>query len=388
MLRLIRWLKGYVIFTATGGFSERFLNLCKVHGVNLWNVKFDGENVSAVTTAGDFSRIDIPLENSGMTVENVKKCGLKVFLNQHKWRSGVLIGLAAALLFMIFMSGFIWEVELVGNNGTINEEDFLETLAELGVKTGSRKSKIDIQSVQRELLLKHKELLWVSLNIFGGKAQIEMSVVVPEEEISDTETPVNIVADKVGKITLVQGFYGTNEVSEGDYVNKGDLLISGVCRNADGSESLTHAKGKVFAETENTLSGEYDYNNLNITTENKSRYKLYLFGLEIPLWVKPKSREKCRTEVFLQSKNATLPIGFIREDYIFESGNNSELSKDELTLFSLLKVTEEKRADYSDAEYIKVDYTVESNTEKTKVISKITCVEDIGKEEYLTVEEN
>ncbi|MBS7359197.1 MAG: sporulation protein YqfD [Oscillospiraceae bacterium] len=388
MLRLIRWLKGYVIFTAAGGFSERFLNLCKVHGVNLWNVKCDGENVSAVTTAVDFLRIDIPLENSGMAVENVKKCGLKVFLNQHKWRSGLLIGLVIALLFMGIMSGFIWEVELVGNNGTINEEDFLEDLSELGVKIGGRKSKIDIQSVQRELLLKHKELLWVSLNIFGGKAQIEMSIVVPEEEISDTETPANIVAKKVGKITLVQGFFGTNEVREGDYVNEGDLLISGVCQNADGSESLTHAKGKVFAETENVLTGEYCRDNLQITTENKSRYKLYLFGLELPLWVKPKGAAQTRTEIFLKSKNATLPIGVIREDCISQNNNTFNLSQEESTLFSMLQVIEEKRENYSDAQYIKVEYSTAKSTGSTKVISKITCVEDIGKEEYFTVEEN
>ena len=38
-LRLLHWLRGYVAFTASGGFPERFVNLCAGMRVRVWDVR-------------------------------------------------------------------------------------------------------------------------------------------------------------------------------------------------------------------------------------------------------------------------------------------------------------------------------------------------------------
>ena len=99
------------------------------------------------------------------------------------------------------MSGYIWEVEVLATEG-VNAESFTESLSDLGVKIGARKSKIDIIQVQNQLMNEYSELLWVSINIFGGKAQVEMSEFIEQKEITDTKTPINIVAKK--KLRMLQ----------------------------------------------------------------------------------------------------------------------------------------------------------------------------------------
>ena len=57
MVSLLRVLGGYTRFSAEGGFPERFLNLCKINGISLWNIENDGVKVEACTSAKEFEKI-------------------------------------------------------------------------------------------------------------------------------------------------------------------------------------------------------------------------------------------------------------------------------------------------------------------------------------------
>ena len=49
LITFLRMLFGFVEFEAIGGFPERFLNLCYINGITLWNVQNDGVKVKACT---------------------------------------------------------------------------------------------------------------------------------------------------------------------------------------------------------------------------------------------------------------------------------------------------------------------------------------------------
>lgn len=386
MIQLLRLLKGYVVFCAEGGFPERFINLCKINGINLWNVKNDGVKVIACTTEKEFQMLSTPAENSGMTLKIIKNRGLKAFSKRHKWRCGAVFGIVAVFLFWLFMSGFVWEVEIVATDG-VNVEAFTESLSDLGVKIGARKSKIDIITVQNKLLNEYKELLWVSVNIFGGKVQVEMSEFVEQQEIIDTEEPVNLVASKKGTITLVKGYYGINCVTEGDNVSEGSLLISGVGINADLSEYFVHAKGEVFARTNNTIKKSCNYSfSDNVTCESENRYGLYIFSLEIPLGFKTKGEFLTENTVFLRSGETVLPLGISREDNIGKKKKKLTYTNREALLDCLFQAVEEKRENYNATELEKVEYSYENNEKESTITLKINCVEDIAKESPILVE--
>lgn len=386
MIQILRLIKGYVEFCVEGGFPERFINLCNIRGINLWNVKNDGVKVVAFTTEREFQELKIPAENSGMTLKIIKSRGLKSFAKRHKWRCGVASGIILAFCFWIFMSGFIWEVEVLATDG-VNAESFTESLVDLGVKPGARKSKIDVIQVQNQLMNEYNELLWVSLNIFGGKVQVEMSEFIEQKEITDKETPMNIVAKKKGEIVLVKGYEGVNAVKEGDNVTKGSLLISGVVKNFDGSEYFTHAKGEVFAETENNEKIICSYKNTAFTTvQNENRYFLYVFSLKIPLGIRTKGEFLTESNKLLKSGKTVLPFGIIREDNFTKLEKNIVYTPEQAMLFGLLEGVQTKREKYNKSELKSVKYDFIEKEETAEINVKINCIENIAQERKIQTE--
>lgn len=387
MIQILRLIKGYVEFCAEGGFPERFINLCNIRGINLWNVKNNGVKVVAFTTEQELEELKLPAENSGMDLKVIKTYGLKTFVKRHKWRCGAAFGIALAFAFWIFMSGYIWEVEVLATDG-VNVEAFTESLSESGVKIGARKSEIDVIQVQNKLMNEYSELLWVSINIFGGKAQVEMSEFVEQKEITDTKAPINIVAKKEGEIILVKGYNGVNAVKEGDNVTKGSLLISGVVVNFDGSEYFTHAKGEIFAKTKNNEKTLCLYENDGfIATQGENRYFLYIFSLKIPLGLKVKGELVTESQKLLKSGKTVLPFGIIREDAFTRLEARVRYSPEEARLSCLLDGVKLKREKYNKTELESVEYRFVDKKESGEINIKINCVEDIAKERKIYIDE-
>ncbi len=386
MVSIIRYLSGYVEFCAQGGFPERFLNLCKLNGISLWNVKNDGVKVEACTSAKEFERLEKPAKNSGMTVKTLENKGIPFWAKRHKWRCGVLVGLVVAVCFVWYMSGFIWEVEIAQEEG-VKIINFTENLEKLGVKAGVRKSKIDIPEIQEKLLEIYPELSWVSLNVFGDKALVEYTPATPAPEITDTSTPSNIVAKKNGRIVLMEGYRGTNEVKEGVYVSEGSLLISGVITNSDGSEAMCRATGKAFAETKNKFTATASCENkVNISNEVKVRYRVDLFGFEIPLGLKPKMQIACETPVGLEVNSSLLPVGVIRDEGVaFRDGTAgyNDVECDTLNLLSCIKA---KRSELENAEVKEISFINKQTESGRNLTMNVSCVENIALEKPVFVE--
>ena len=387
MIQLLRLFKGYILFCAQGGFPERFINLCQLKGVVLWNVKNDGVKVYACTPIVQYNEIISAAENSGMELSVIKEKGLKTFIKRNKSRVGVFVGIIFVTLFLFFMSGFIWEVE-IADSSAVNVYNFTEELAEYGVKIGARKAGIDIQEVQKKLMENHSDLLWVSLNIFGGKAHLELTFVEPQEDIIDTHTPVNIVASKNGEIILVRGLYGVNAVKEGVNVTEGSLLIAGIGKYADGTEYFIHAKGDVLARTKNLISNTSCRNGSCFTvSSSESSYALVFFGLKIPLSLKKSAENVSSHRIMAQTKNAVLPIGVERNDCFAFVKGDYKFTKQESTYQAYLETVLEKRRDYGEVKFEKIDYTVKENGDSLEVNCKIRCVENIAKEVKISVDE-
>lgn len=386
MVSLLRYVAGYVEFCAEGGFPERFLNLCKIHGISLWKIKNDGVKVEACTTASEFKRIETPAENSGMKVSVVKNKGLPIFLKRYKWRCGAVFGILITVAFIWFMSGFIWGVEIVEESG-VKIEDFTQSLEELGVKSGARKSKIDILEVQEKLLAMYPQLSWVSLNIFGDKAQIEYTPVKKAPMTVDKNAPSNLIASKSGKITLVEGYSGTNAVKEGVFVAKGSLLISGVTVNADGSEKFVRASGKVFARTENYIKEAMPSEAEKfITTGGAKRYILDLFNLKIPFGFSPDGDIVNCSTVNLEANSTVLPVRVTREDGVLLSETKVVFDEAESLLVCLKECVEKKRNGFENTELEKISFSTEKTGKNATLTMKITCVEDIATEQLVAVE--
>ena len=105
VLNFIRFVMGYVCFTAYNGFPERCLNLCRMRGIILWDLRSIDGIIHAKTDRMGYRKIRSVAKKSGMKVRISKKCGLPFFLNRHSKRAGLLVGACFCIAMLCILSG-------------------------------------------------------------------------------------------------------------------------------------------------------------------------------------------------------------------------------------------------------------------------------------------
>jgi len=111
-IHLIRFITGYVVFNARGGFPERFINLCALHHIPLWDVNCSGGGLRACTTIKGYRQIRPPARKSRVLPRIAERHGLPFFLHRYKRRAGMLAGAAADVKITLacFGLGMAWAV--------------------------------------------------------------------------------------------------------------------------------------------------------------------------------------------------------------------------------------------------------------------------------------
>ncbi|MBE6751775.1 MAG: hypothetical protein E7556_04535 [Ruminococcaceae bacterium] len=387
IINFLRLIFGFVEFEAKGGFPERFLNLCTVNGITLWQVQNDGVKVKACTPIKAYKNIKKSARNSGMKVKIIRKHGFPFFIKNNRARVGVLVGLLFVICSLALSTCMLWNIEVTGNT-KIKSEVLMESLNNNGVRIGVFKSKLDTIAIENKLLDEYKDLSWVSINIFGTKAVLEVKENSEKPEMADDITPMNIVAKKDGQIVLVEGHKGANAVKEGDVVVKGDLLISGVTINADGSEKTIHATGKVFAKTLTNVYGECEAEKKeNVLKSSGNKYYLYALGGEIPLFFKCKGEKLYKGENLLKSTSGELPFG-VKWECIGEFQKSEiNFTENQSGLLALFNCVKEKREKFKgECEILQISYTKNFLDNKTQIKCKVSAKEDIAEQKEIFVE--
>lgn len=147
--------------------------------------------------------------------------------------------LLGALIF--YQSLFVAEIRVDGYT-SITESELRQTLASAGLYEGVRKPE-DYSSIKSAVYENHESVTWVSIYEDGRLIKVTIAEAGKAKEADKADdTPVNIVATRSGMIEKITPLQGNAKVREGDYVNKGDVLISGRLKY----QSTDYSKGDGF----------------------------------------------------------------------------------------------------------------------------------------------
>ena len=385
IIELIRWLFGYVNFSARDGFADRFINLCTTAEIPLWNIQNVGGKITASTTLQGYLEIRNPARKSGMRVRVSEKKGLVFFLKKHKKRIGLLIGTFLIVVMLVFLSQFVWSVSVVGNT-TIDEDYILETFENYGIKVGARITKEKIEMAVEKVSSAIPELSWVTINRKGAVAVIEVREKINAPEMYDKTTPTNLVASEDGVVLSVDILYGNAEVKIGSAVTKGDLLISGVITHPDFTESLIHADGHVKALVKKKNISSCDEFDFFALKNEKMRKSIFFFGLKIPLGLNVPENFYTKHNSFLETDEIMLPVGIITEYGAVYNEDKTELTEDvqnKIALFTNALYVREI-LDYCE---IESSYIVPRNTDNGQEYEFYAeCEQEIGTLQEIYIE--
>ncbi len=237
MLELIQYLKGYVCIRVWGYSPERFMNLCSNHDIFLWNIENHGEYYTMCITVKGFRRLKGIVRKTGTKVVIQKRCGLPFFVPRMKRRKIFLIGLVGSLLFWMWMSTFIWAVDLHGNY-SVSEDIFMDFLKENNIYVGMKREAVNIEELEKKIRQDFPIVTWTSAKIDGTRLEIQIKEnevdiggMESDEKAGNTDNPntygSDLVAEADGTIVSMVTRKGVPQVAVGAEIKKGDVLVVG-----------------------------------------------------------------------------------------------------------------------------------------------------------------
>lgn len=253
---IVNRLRGQVCVRAESVFPERVLNLCGARDLAFWDLEW--ESPTAFTcrlSRRDWHALRRAAEPLECTLTVVRREGAPYFLFRFRHRQALVTGLVACALGLFLGSFFIWDFQVEGNE-TVPTERILRALEQYGVKLGAFGLSLDGEDIRNHVLLDLPELSWITVNVSGCRASVQVRERVEPPEMVDERSPANVVARRAGLVLKVQALDGVGAVLPGTAVTEGQLLISGVEDTETFGARVLAGMGTVQARTWYALTTE------------------------------------------------------------------------------------------------------------------------------------
>lgn len=275
----IRWVAGSREYRIPSEYADLVCGLISRSGANYRRLKADADGLSFVLPRGEGIAFEKIMCDRMVEFRVIREKGLVNLLGRYKKRIGIPVG-AVMFFAVLFMSQqFIWTVEVEGNS-KVPTREITARLEELGCGVGSYIPDIDVLFLRDEYLTGESRISWMSVNIRGTVAKIEVRESDIPEIYAPENVPYNLVAGEDGIIEYVEILRGSPTVEAGLPVKKGDLLASGI-EDLKHSFRLVHARGTVLASVERQITVEIPLESVRKVLSGRefSRKTLNFFGI-------------------------------------------------------------------------------------------------------------
>ena len=331
----------------TGEETLRFVNLCRNNGIELRHLVRRENAIQMEIDAENFKKLRPLVRKTHVKIHILNRHGPAFFFYRHQRRWWFLLGMTVFAGMIYILSLFVWQIDIDGNR-KYTDALILQALAQMDVKTGCRKSEIDLPEIEEELRIMYNEITWVSASIAGTKLQIELregDLKISESSgggqtgnvkrvenrennpktqngESETDLPANLVADEDAIITNLVVRRGTVAVRYGDEVKKGDVLIEGKVYIYNEDETLKKvdyltAEGDVFGKYQELYEKHYQRKHevRSYTGKNYRELGVAIVGKSfcLPVWeniLKKQLEENTLSEVWSWKKQFRLTPTF------------------------------------------------------------------------------
>ena len=388
VIRLFRLLRGYVCFAAQGGFSERFINLCAFRRIGIWDVKFEDKALRGKISAADFHKLRYVARKTGVRIKIEDKCGLPFYLKAHTARVGIIIGAVFFIVFCSVMNRFVWCIS-ISDSENFSREQIMEAAENAGLHYGVSVSSFDEEKAARDIYRYFDGgLSYVKVNIRGSLAAVEFRDSKKKLTAEEKGEPSNIVADFDGIIISDETYQGAKNISRGNAVRKGDVLISGVVEGIDEKPLYYEAKGKFTAlrDSRCNISINADQGLIRPVGE-KNYYSLIVFGLKLPLSFCEDPAENVREYTYRKYfgyDGYVLPFALEKKTVI--TLGEEVLTSDEVSELACIKYSETVYDKYKNSNIVSSQVKIESENNTVTISGEYKTIDFIGERKAIIIE--
>lgn len=377
--------KNYLlVFSFVDGFCLDFINGCMAEDIRLFDVCYEKDVLVAKCKPEDYIHIrHISRSAGGRTKIKYRKGILFPLLSLFN-RKGLMVGVLVAVLIINFLCGFVWDIEISGNE-KLSTNEIRSFLISQGFYEGVFWKSIDKNMVEDMMMSSYEDIAWVHINRAGTKAKVELHEATLKPKITD-KTITNLKATKDGIIVSAKVKDGWQVINVGDSVVAGDILVSGVYESEINKVNLyAHGSGEYLAQVVEPFKLTINRQQTYKSVMEEKNYKTFLFfGIKIPLYigkVPTKNVDIVENTSYLKINSNPIPIGVNEKQVSVYEKYTKNLSDKSLYALASKQVEENIKTTYNQKDIIskKIDISLTSNSAVAK--GSITLMENIGEEQ-------
>lgn len=393
LLRLVNALRGSVRLEVEGAFPERFLNLCAQRGILFWNVEWMEATRLRLTVTRRGSRQAAALgERTLCTVTPAGRSGMPYFLARFRKRYAFWVGMGLSMAAVCVLSSFVLTIEVKGNT-TVPTAQILTELRRQGLGIGTFGPGLDERTVGNKVLLQLPQLSWLSINLYGTRAEVLVREAVEAPELVDAQEYGSVVARASGIVTRVEALTGEAVVKVGDTVLEGETLISGTVHlegpaysdKPEIGQIQVRASGRVYARTWRTMAAQLplEAQVKRYTGEETNLWSVTALGRRTDFFGKggisfDRYDKISRTWTLTLPGGEEMPLAVQRETcraYELETLAVEPDAAEAMLKERLLEALEEA---VGEGEIVSTEFAVETEDGMLKVTLQAECREEIG----------
>lgn len=228
LLKIIKFLKGYVKIRVWGYSPERFLNLCSNHDILIWDLRNCGEAYEMYMSVGAFRKLKPIVRKTKTRVHIAGRYGLPFFLYRYRKRKMFFAGIVLSCVLIYVLSLFIWDIRFDGNSVRTTEV-LMEYLESRNLHHGMLKSRVDCEEIEKLLRNEFDDIIWASVELKGTRliVHVQESLDIKEGSGLDENTPTDLCSEADGTVERIITRAGTPLVEAGTPVSAGSVLVRG-----------------------------------------------------------------------------------------------------------------------------------------------------------------
>ena len=273
----------YIIKLSNKKYLKRLLNY-KVH---FYKIKYQKDICFLYVNYNDYKELIKYKEIYGLSLYKIN--GLEKYKIIIKNNLIFSISIILGIIFLYTLSNIIFDVKIMTNKKDlikiINNELELANLK----KYRFIKSFNEKEVIKNKILSEYKDKIeWIEIDRSGTKYYVRvLERIIKNEEKHNYQS---IVARKNAVIKEIKASSGEIVKKVNDYVNKGDVVISGLIKKDDEVKNIVEAKGSVYGETWYIVKVilPRTYSDITNTKNSYTRFSLNIFNKRFILFDKSK----------------------------------------------------------------------------------------------------
>lgn len=281
--------------------------LSKLFGYTIYCIKIKNKKEVCYLTLDEENYEKLMKFKNLFEVELVGYQGRIKYQKDLKQYSVFLIFFVMSLIYLLFLSKVIFEIEIKTNNKEMKEL-VLEELEKRNIAPYKMVvSFSEKEKIKADILKKNKDKLeWLEITRKGSKYIINVEERI-KKEIEDTTVPQNIVASKNAIILSIEAKKGSIVKKLNDYVKKGEVIVTGEITHKEEIVDLVHADATIYGETWYTVHVSYPvaYYEKTYTGNEKTRLNFSFLQKNFSIGGTFKEEEVKETPIV---RNSLLPI--------------------------------------------------------------------------------